>query len=313
MAFVDGNQVNSEHQAIMSQLSARISAGQFAITAELVPRLAGGATALLEEGEHLRGLVDAINVTDGAGATTSMSSTAAAAILASNGLEPVLQVTCRDRNRLALCADLLGSSAQGVANVLILTGDDPGKGDQPEAKPVFDLNSAQVMGIARLMRDEGVLGNGKKIVEPPGFFIGGADMPIDPPADWQPTSLLAKIDSGAQFVQTQFCFDAAIAGRYVARLREEGITERLAILLGIGPIASVRSARWMNENLFGVTVPDAVIARLQGAGDSAAQKQEGLRICAELLEQYRELEGVAGVHIMAPASSTKAIAAVLRS
>jgi methylenetetrahydrofolate reductase (NADPH) len=297
----------------MSQLRTRISAGQFAVTAELVPRLAGGATALLEEGEHLRGLVDAINVTDGAGATTSMSSTAAAAILANYGLEPVLQVTCRDRNRLALCADLLGSSAQGVANVLILTGDDPGKGDQPEAKPVFDLNSAQVMSIARMMRDKAVLENGKKIVEPPEFYIGGADMPIDPPADWQPASLLAKIDCGAQFVQTQFCFDAAIAGRYVARLREEGITERLAILLGIGPIASLRSARWMNENLFGVTVPDAVIARLEGAGDSAAQKQEGLRICAELLDQYRELAGVAGVHIMAPGSSTKAISAVLQS
>ena len=297
----------------MSQLRTRISAGEFAVTAELVPRLAGGATALLEEGEHLRGLVDAINVTDGAAATTSMSSISAAAILANNGLEPVLQLTCRDRNRLAICADLLGGSAQGIVNVLVLTGDDPGKGDQPETKPVFDLNSAQVMSIARMMRDEAALENGRKIIEAPDFYIGGADMPVDPPANWQPTSLLAKIDSGAQFVQTQFCFDPAIAGRYTGRLREEGVTEKVAILLGIGPIASARSARWMNENLYGVTVPEAVIARIEGAGDGAAQKQEGIRICAELLNQYRDLEGVAGVHIMAPASNTKAISAVLRS
>jgi methylenetetrahydrofolate reductase (NADPH) len=296
----------------MSQLRTRIAAGEFATTAELVPRLAGGATALREEGEHLRGLVDAINVTDGAAATTAMSSAAAAAILANNGLEPVLQITCRDRNRLALCADLLGSSAQGIVNALILTGDDPSTGDQPEAKPVFDLNSGQVMSIARMMRDEAVLENGKKIIEPPDFFIGAADMPIDPPADWKPAGLLAKIDNGAQFVQTQFCFDPAIAERYIARLREEGITEQVAILLGIGPIASVKSAHWMNHHLYGVTVPDAVIARLEGAGDSAAQRQEGIRICVELLDQYRQLEGLAGVHIMAPAGTTKTIAAVLQ-
>jgi methylenetetrahydrofolate reductase (NADPH) len=297
----------------MSQLRARIAAGQFAVTAELVPRLAGGASALLEEGEPLRGLVDAINVTDGAAASTAMSSTAAAAILANHGLEPVLQITCRDRNRLAICADLLGSSAQGVVNMLVLTGDDPARGDQPEAKPVFDLNSGQVMSIARRMRDDQALENGKTITEPPDFYIGGADMPIDPPADWQPTALQAKIDNGAQFVQTQFCFDPAIAERYIGRLREEGITERLAILLGIGPIASAKSARWMNDNLYGVSVPEALIARLEGAGDRNAQKREGIRICTELLERYRALEGIAGVHIMAPGAGTKAIAAVLRN
>jgi methylenetetrahydrofolate reductase (NADPH) len=147
---------------------------------------------LLEEGEHLRGLVDAINVTDGAAASTSMSSAAAAAILGNAGLQPVLQVTCRDRNRLALCADLLGASAQSIVNVLILTGDDPSQGDQPDAKPVFDLSSGQVMSIARMMRDDAVLDNGKQIIEAPDFYIGGADMPVNPAAQWQPTSLRAK-------------------------------------------------------------------------------------------------------------------------
>ncbi len=295
----------------MKTLQDKTAAGDFVITAEIVPAAAGGSRKLLEEAEPLRGLVDAINVTDGAGASTAMSSAAASAILAANGFESVLQLTCRDRNRLAICADLLGAAAQNVRNMLVLTGDDPAKGDQPEAKPVFDLNSGEVMSIARAMRDEAALPNGKGVDEPPAFFIGCADVPIDPPADWEPKGLIAKIDNGAQFVQTQFCFDPTVAGRYIAALREAGITDKLKVLLGIGPIASAKSARWMDQNLFGVSVPPAIIERIEAAGDGAAQKQEGIKICRELLEEYRALDGVAGVHIMAPAASTKAIAAVL--
>jgi methylenetetrahydrofolate reductase (NADPH) len=289
----------------MSQLSEKIKNHQFAITAELVPPASANKEHLLAEAEHLRGLVDAINVTDGAGATTTMSSFSAAALLAGAGFEPVLQVTCRDRNRIALTADLLGAAAQGISNLLVLMGDDPAKGDQPEAKPVFDLDSRLVMQLARSLRDDAVLPSGKALLAAPDLFIGGADMPIDPPADWQPTGLLSKIDSGAQFTQTQFCFEPDVAARFIGRLRDEGITEKVGVLLGIGPIVSVRSANWMNENLYGVTIPEATIKRLEGAADA---KAEGRKICAELIQQYREIPGLAGVHIMAPAQKADAIA-----
>ncbi len=289
----------------MSMLSNRIKDGQFAITAELVPPVSADKQHLLADAEHLRGKVDAINVTDGAGATTTMSSFSAAALLAGAGFEPVLQVTCRDRNRIALTADLLGAAAQGISNLLVLMGDDPAKGDQPEAKPVFDLDSRQVMQLARSLRDDAVLPSGKALLAAPDLFIGGADMPIDPPADWQPTGLQSKIDSGAQFTQTQFCFEPEVAARFIGRLRDEGITEKVGVLLGIGPIVSVRSANWMNENLYGVTIPEATIKRLEGAADA---KAEGRKICAELIQQYREIPGLAGVHIMAPAQKADAIA-----
>ena len=289
----------------MTALSDKISAGQFAITAEIVPPLAATRSRLLEEAEVLRGQVDGINVTDGAGASTTMSSFSAAALLAADGHEPVLQITCRDRNRIALTADLLGAAAQGCYNLLLLMGDDPAKGDQPEAKPVFDLDSRQLMQVVASLRDDGMLPSGKSVSEPPGFFVGAADMPIDPPADWKPDGLKAKIASGAQFAQTQFCFDPGVASRYIARLREEGITEDIGVLLGIGPVLSAKSARWMNDNLYGVTIPEATIKRLEQASDA---KAEGRKMCAELIQQYREIPGLAGVHIMAPAQKSDAIA-----
>jgi len=253
----------------MSLLKERLHQGEFAITAEVVPPRSAGPDALLEEAELLRGLVDAINLTDGAGATTTMSSAAAAAILVANDLEPVWQITCRDRNRLALNGDILGAAAQGIENVLILTGDDPSGGDQPDAKPVFDLNSAQVITLMRDMRDQGILSTGKKILESPDFLLGAAEMPTDPTPDWQPHSIMKKIEAGAQFAQTQFCFDADIASRYIHRLVDEGITEKLGILLGVGPIASAKSARWMNDNLYGVEVPEVIIDRIEAAGDAS--------------------------------------------
>ncbi|MEM7258300.1 MAG: methylenetetrahydrofolate reductase, partial [Pseudomonadota bacterium] len=261
----------------MTALSTKLSAGEFAITAEIVPPASASSELLLAEAAHLKGLVDAINVTDGAGATTTMSSFSAAALLAGAGYEPVLQVTCRDRNRIALTADLLGAAAQGCHNLLILMGDDPAKGDQPEAKPVFDLDSRQVMQLARQLRDEGVLPSGKALQAAPPFFVGAADMPFDPPADWKPDALQSKIDCGAQFTQTQFCFEPDVARRFIGRLQDEGITEQVGVLLGIGPIVSARSARWMNDNLFGVTIPEETIKRLDQADDA---KAEGRAICA---------------------------------
>lgn len=289
----------------MTQLRTKLNQSEFAITAEIVPPLSASKTQLLEEAEILRGVVDAINVTDGAGASTTMSSFSASALLAADGHEPVLQITCRDRNRIALTADLLGAAAQGCYNLLLLMGDDPAKGDQPEAKPVFDIDARDIMRIATSLRETGEMPSGKTIPERPPYFVGAADMPIDPPADWKPEGLLAKIEAGAQFAQTQFCFEPDVAQRYIARLRDEGITEKLSILLGIGPILSAKSARWMNENLYGVTIPESTIKRLDNADNA---KLEGRKICAELIQQYREIPDLAGVHIMAPAQKTDAIA-----
>ncbi len=294
----------------MSQLKARIERGQFVITSELVPPLSASGEKLLAEAALLGDRVAAINVTDAAGGRTAMSSFAAGAILAAHGYEPIVQVTCRDRNRIALAGDLIGAAAQGVRNVLVLRGDDPSTGDQPDAKPVFDLESAELMSLVRDMRDQGALPSGRRIEPPPELFIGGADLPREPDASWKPEFLLNKIAGGAGFLQTQFCFDLDLVSRYMARLQQEGIAQQVGVLVGVGPIRSAKSARWMNENLFGVHVPDAVIERLEGADDQAA---EGRRICVELIEGLEAIPGVAGAHVMAPAQGTDAIASVLES
>lgn len=280
-----------------SRLASVLLNRDFAVTAEITPPVSGAAEALLARAEPLRDQVDAVNVTDGPRAQVHMSALAAAAILAGHGIEPVLQLTCRDRNRIALQSDLLGAAALGVRNILVLTGDQPDSDEVPPPKAVFDLGSADLIRLAAGMRDNGVLASGREITAPPNLFIGAADTPIDPAPDWQPTGLRVKIDAGAQFVQTQLCYDIGVVRRYVARLEAEGITERLFILIGIGPIASAKSARWMRENLWGVIVPDQIIGRLEGAADP---KAEGIRVCAELLQQLREINGVAGAHLMAP-------------
>jgi len=294
----------------MSRLKQSLLDGRFVLTAEIVPPLSAAPDALLAEAALLGSKVDAINVTDAAAGRTTMSSFASAALLAGRGYEPILQVTCRDRNRIALAGDLLGAAAQGIRNLLLLRGDDPKGGDQPDAKPVFDLETADLMKLARDMRDDGVLPSGRVIDSPPEFFIGGADVPRVPDDKWSPEPLKRKIAGGAGFLQTQFCFDLEVARRYFERLGEEGITDEVGIIVGVGPIRSAKSARWMNENLFGVHVPDATIARLEGASDQAA---EGRAICVELIEGLREMPGPAGAHLMAPAQGTAAIAAVLEA
>ena len=295
----------------MSRLSASLAEQRFAITAEVTPPLSADPEDLLSRASMLKDWVDAVNVTDGASARAHMSSVAAASILRRAGIEPVLQMTCRDRNRIALQSDLLGAAALGVVNVLILRGDDPSAGDQPDAKPVFDLESRDLMETARRMRDEGVLPSERRISGRPEFFIGAADVPMEPGNHrWNPASLDAKLDAGAGFVQTQFCFDAALVRKYAAALVDRGTTAKCGILIGIGPIASARSARWMREHLWGTTIPDALIERLEGAED---QKAEGTAICADLIAEYAGIEGIAGVHLMAPLGIDQVPAAIERS
>jgi methylenetetrahydrofolate reductase (NADPH) len=278
-------------------LEERLRAGRFVMTAEVAPPVSSDAQDLLRKAAPLYGLADAVNVTDGAGARAHMSALAAAAILIGAGIEPILQITCRDKNRIALQGELLGAAALGVRNLLLLTGDDPKAGDQPETKPVFDIDAKALIETARRLRDEGVLPTGRAVAGKAAFFLGAADAPIDPPPGWQPAALAAKLAAGAQFVQTQFCMDAAIVRRYVGALAEAGLTRRLAILIGVNPLRSAKSARWMKSHLFGTIIPDAFIARMEQAADPS---REGVRICVELIEELATIPGIAGVHIMAP-------------
>jgi methylenetetrahydrofolate reductase (NADPH) len=275
----------------------RAGPGRFVITAEVAPPVSFGAQDLLRKAAPLHGLADAVNVTDGAGARANMSALAAAAILIGAGIEPILQITCRDKNRIALQSEMMGAAALGIRNLLLLTGDNPKAGDQPATKPVFDIDSKTLIETARRLRDEGVLPTGRKVAGKAEFFLGATDMPIDPPAGWQPSALVGKLAAGAQFVQTQFCMDAAIVRRYVGRLADAGLTPQLAILIGINPLRSAKSAQWIKSNLFGTIIPDGLVTRMEKAADPF---HEGVRICVELIEELSTIPGIAGIHIMAP-------------
>jgi len=278
-------------------LREKLMSGVFVMTAEVTPPLSSNPDDLLEKALPLKGYADAVNVTDGASARAHLDSMIAATILLQNGIEPILQLTCRDRNRIALQSELVGAAAMGIRNILVLTGDDPKKGDQPDAKPVFDLDSAALMATAAHIRDKGELPHGRKVGGSPDYFIGAADAPIDPPEGWEPKGLLKKIESGAQFAQTQFCMDTGVVRRYVARLAEHGVTDKLKLLIGVAPMASARSGRWMKENLFGTVIPDAFIDRMEQAADP---KAEGQKIAVEVLLELAEIPGVSGAHLMAP-------------
>src|SRR4051812_27141848 len=236
-------------------LSERLRAGRFVLTAEITPPVAANRDALLAKAMPLKGLADAVNVTDGAGARPHMAAGVAAAMLVQAGIEPILQLTCRDRNRIALQSDLIAAAASGVRNLLMLRGDDPSAGDQPETKPVFDLDARQLLDTARRLREQGELPSGRKVAGKCDFFLGAADNPIDPPPGWEPKSLKAKIAAGAQFLQTQFCMDAKVVRRYVEHLVGSGIAPLPHILIGVAPLRSAKSARWMRERLYGTIIP----------------------------------------------------------
>ena len=280
-----------------SKLAQVLQAGQFAMTAETSPPDSSSPQSVLDRVVCLKGLSDAVNVTDGASARVHMSALAAAAIMAREGIEPVLQQTTRDRNRLALQGDVLGAAALGIHNFLCLTGDKMAAGDQPDAAEVFEIDSGELMRQMRDMRDAGTYPSGREINPAPSLFLGAAEMPAEPGDNWPAARLQAKIDNGTQFFQTQYCFELEKVRRYCQALVDGGFTEQAHFLIGIGPLASARSARWMNDNLFGVHVPDEIIKRLEAADD---QKVEGRAICAELLQGFSEIEGCAGAHLMAP-------------
>jgi methylenetetrahydrofolate reductase (NADH) len=290
-------------------LQDKLAAKRFVITAEVTPPVSIDRNELLAKALPLKGLADAVNVTDGAGARAHLGAVTAAATLVEAGIEPILQITCRDRNRIALQSDLLAAAASGVRNLLLLRGDDPSAGDQPEAKPVFDLDARGLLETARRLRDQGELPTGRKIGGRADFFLGGADNPIDPPLGWEPKSLRTKIEAGAQFVQTQFCMDSGVVHRYVERLAELGLAERIHLIVGIVPPRSAKSARWIKDKLYGAIIPDALIARMESASDPAA---EGRRICLDMVRELSDIPYVAGCHIMAPGNDA-AVPDVIRA
>ena len=265
----------------------------FVYTAETTPPDASNKETLLKNVMPLKGVADEVNVTDSPGAKAHMSSLTAAIILAQNGIDPILQLTVRDRNRLALQGDLIGASALGVNNILCLKGDDPKNGDQPETKIVNDIDSLTLVSTANMMRKEKKLPSGRVIDPSPKLFIGGAEVPTQGKPN--PEKILEKINKGVDFFQTQYVFDAKLLNEYMKVLGDEGILEKTNFIIGLGPFASAKSARWMNENLFGVDVPDQIIKRLEGAKD---QKEESKKICIELIDNFRNIQGVKGVHLM---------------
>lgn len=280
-----------------TSLQDKLKAKRFVITAEVTPPVTADRAELIAKAAPLKGKADAVNITDSAGARPTLGAVTAASMLVEAGIEPILQFTCRDRNRIALQSDLMSAAASGVRNLLVLRGDDPSAGDQPDAKPVFDLDPRQLLETARLLRDKGELPTGRKVSGRAEFLLGCADNPIDPQPGWEPKALAAKVAAGAQFAQTQFCMDTQVVRRYMARLAEHGLADKLYVLIGIVPLRSAKSARWIKEKLFGAIIPDAMVERMEQANDPIA---EGRRICLDVIAELADIPHVAGCHIMAP-------------
>ena len=281
-----------------SRLERVLRSGLFAVTAELNPPDSSDPQEVYEAALVLSEVCDAINATDASGAHCHMSSVAICALLTRAGYEPVYQVSCRDRNRIAIQGDLLGAAAMGVRNVLCLTGDDVSVGDQPEAKPVFDLDSIQLLHTARIMRDRGMFLSGRKLSVPPRLFLGAASNPFAQPYDWRPLRLAKKVQAGAQFIQTQYCYDVPRFRTFMQKVRDIGLDEKVYIIVGVGPLRSERAAEYMRTNVPGVRIPDEVLERLRKTPQER-RRDEGKKICVEIIEQVREIRGVAGVHVMA--------------
>ena len=273
--------------------------GRFAVTSELNPPDSADPREVYERAVVLAEVCDAVNAVDASGANVHMSSIGICALLSRAGYAVVYQISCRDRNRIAIQGDVLGAAAMGVANVLCLTGDGVQCGDQPGAKPVFDLDSISLLQAIRTMRDEGRFLSGRALSAPPRLFLGAAANPFAPPYDYRPLHLAKKLAAGAEFIQTQYCFDLPLFERFMARVRELGLHERCFIMVGVGPLVSARAARWMRSNVPGVHIPDAVIERLERAGSPKAARAEGKALCIEMIQCLREIKGAAGVHVMA--------------
>jgi methylenetetrahydrofolate reductase (NADPH) len=287
-----------------------LRAGGFAVTTELAPPDSADPEDVYKRARVFDGYVDAINATDGSGANCHMSSIAVCALLTRVGYAPIMQISCRDKNRIAMQGDILGGAAMGVCNMLCLTGDGVQAGDHPQAKPVFDLDCVSLLEIARDLRDQHRFESGRRISFAPRVFFGAAENPSALPHAWRAQRLAKKVAAGAQFIQTQYCYDLGLLRAFMDQVETLGLTGKVFILVGVGPLRSAKTAEWMRKNVPGMHVPDALITRLAGAQDQA---REGRNICVELIESVREIRGISGVHIMAYRQEESVAEIVVRS
>ena len=275
--------------------------GRFVFSVEVAPPDSANPQDLLARAAHFKDLADAINITDGAGGHCHMSSVAASAILVAHGYEPVYQIACRDRNRIAIQGDLIGAAALGVKNILCLTGDDVSQGDHPEAKPVFDLDAVSLLHTVRGMCDHARYASGRTLSTPPDFFIGASANPFVPPHLDRLDNLEKKVRAGARFIQTQFCFDLDAMQRFMQAVRARGLHQQAHILVGVGTLNNARALQWMAQHVPGVHIPANIIERVGAASDPRLQ---GQRVCLDIIRRLRDIEGVAGVHVMGHKNET---------
>ena len=281
-----------------SNLERVLKSGQFAVTGELGPPQSADPEVIRRKASILRGNVDAFNVTDGQTAVVRMASWAACIIARENGLDPIVQMTCRDRNRIALQMDVLGAAALGINNILCLTGDHIKFGNHPDAKAVFDLDSIQFVKMVKEMRDNRRFQCGDEIAVPPRLFLGAAANPFADPFDFRVVRLAKKVTAGADFIQTQIIYNVARFAEWMKRARDRGLHQKTRILAGVAPIRSVGAATYMKTRVPGMDVPDETIERLRGVPKEQVAR-EGIKLCVDIINQVRQIEGVAGIHLMA--------------
>jgi methylenetetrahydrofolate reductase (NADPH) len=282
----------------MSRLKRILDMGELAVTAECGPPKGADPDAILRKADLLSGKVDAINVTDNQTAIVRMSSLAACSLLLSRGLEPVLQVVVRDRNRIALQSDILGASAIGIKNILCLSGDHQCFGNQPQAMGVFDLDSIQLVQTVKNMRDQGTVLGGESLTKSPQLFIGAAANPFADPLELRVIRLAKKIRAGADFIQTQCVYNLQRFQEWMNMIRGKGLTEQVSILAGVTPLKSAGMARYMRDKVAGMDIPDEVITRIEGV-PKGKQRKEGIQICVETIQRLKEMQGIKGFHVMA--------------
>ena len=278
-----------------SNLERLLQAGEFVVCGELGPPQSADAESVRKKCKNFAGYVDAVNLTDNQSAIVRMSSICSAIITLLEGVEPVIQMTCRDRNRIAMQSDLLGAAAFGIKNVLCLSGDHMCTGNHPQTKPVFDMDCISLISMVKTMRDEKKFQCGEEIKVEPRFFIGGAANPFAEPFDWRVTRMEKKIKAGVDFIQTQAIFDMKRFGEFMAEVRERELHKQVYILAGVLPVRSAKALTYMKDEVPGMRVPEELLTRIANAED---EKEEGVNLCVELMKQIRDIEGVAGMHIM---------------
>tara|TARA_B100001964_G_scaffold126267_2_gene139700 strand:+ start:179 stop:1129 length:951 start_codon:yes stop_codon:yes gene_type:complete len=305
---------------VQSPLVRKFLNGEITFTVEISPPVSGSGVEMLDQVSQLKPFIDAVNITDGAGATVGISNIAAAALLKANDVDIILQMNCRDQNRIGLMNDLLGTSALGIHNIIAVRGDNPDTGDHPLAKGVFDLKSHELIRIAHEMTTNGIVpartmkisasgiqSNSKPISEPPQFFLGTVDVPSLAGDDVWAGRLHKRVAAGLQFVQTQACYDMSLVRRYLGFLEDQGLTESLFVVVSNSPQISTQSALWVKENIWGAEIPDEIIQRLKDAKDP---REEGVKICHEQVEELMTMPGIAGINLI-ESDNLASIAAVL--